>query len=752
MRIPFKYNPMGSDPNQDVSGGALVGVRGCFTYLPNGRCNQSAMSMTTKTLRASNLPRIVASASGTVSRMRMYASTYATANAGTLTGVEMMSSARLNIQNGGTVSGLDMGEYCTCQIESGGGVATDITMGGSAYMAIQSGGTASGVSAMGYRANITVSSGGRLLDATIDGGDSAYVYVSSGAYASGICLSSGYSRFFDVASGGTAHDIAIGVNMSMRVPDGAEVSKISMASAATLIVSRNAVANDITIADGGRIALYTDGETDDRFSVNGTCARGSFSADSMTVSNVPIAYGSAANYASVVDCQVFSNFSLSAGAKASRTTWGPYHTSAYGYINTKCSALENTVRSNMRLYVQNRGYASGNVISQYGTMFVDNASAAQTTVSSGGMLLAYNNATADGNTISGGGMTIYSNAKADSIDLQSGIASVFNYGTAGQMAVSSGGRCYIHGAGRVDSLTVNGGSLYMDSTADIGEMTIGENGAYISCNSRYAISGQTLPNSVNLQMAASGTASGVAFGNGCSLYMAAYGTARDIAMGANASCRIEGNCNAQNISLGSGGSLYMSNVSGTGTLAVGESGLLSIGQYTGQAGITAGAYASTEIGNVPNAEVTIGDGAVFRLNSAGSAVWLGASASGSVYGGTYAAMNIGGNANVYLYNASLTHPVIGNGASIRIGYRGRVEYAEIRNGAKIVGSGEGSGFATDITVGSGAEMSICYSCSANVVTVESGGSLYCDGYRAYVSSVTSQEGAIITGNSIYIIN
>ena len=743
MKIPFRYNPMGNDQGQDVPGGAVMGVRGCFTFLQNGKCNQSAMAMSGRTLRAGKIYSMAVSSQGTAQAVRIYNGASIRIEGGTASGVELMSSATLNM-SGGTASGIDGGYSCNINITQG--EAHGIAMGNSCNLNMI-GGMASGVAMDGERANIYVSSGAVLQDCQMNN-SSQYVNIQSGGTASGLIFKSGYSKTLNVSSGGTARNVSLGEYMSFYAVNGADIAGMTMGGSATLTVSSGAAVTGIDMAEGARINIYPGGETDDRFRIEGTGARGSFSGNGSHISNVAIGLGSIGNYGTAEDCQFYQNFILQAGAMATRTTWGPHNSSAYGTIYSKCRAMDNKVMSNMRLYVVNRGYASGNEVSQYGTLFVSNASAAGNTIHSGARLQANQNAQI-ADVTAGGSVYIEANAQLAQATIEGGVMSVNNFGTVTAATLVSSGRAYIMNGGRIDSLYINGGAAILYDDYDLGSATFGPSGGTMYWSNRKPSLGNTAyGQSVALAFNTLATVHNVTLGDGGGFSMQYGGTACDINLGAGASVRIESGCSAQDISLGEGGTYYEQFCTGTGSIAVGSGGHLSVYQHSGENGITVGESGFAEIYNANQASVAIGSGATFNLVNGGTAVNIGGGASGTMYGRGYATVGIGAGASVVLSSATLDAPTIAAGATVRPTYYATLANASIGAGAMLVAYG-GSNYATNVTVGDGAVMSICSRNSASNVTVQSGGSLYCDGYSAWVRGVTSEAGAIITGNSIY---
>ena len=64
MLIPYQYNRMAAGAMVIDSNRAIYGTRGVFTFLRNGSCNQSAMTMSNRYLVSSAVSRMEVSSAG----------------------------------------------------------------------------------------------------------------------------------------------------------------------------------------------------------------------------------------------------------------------------------------------------------------------------------------------------------------------------------------------------------------------------------------------------------------------------------------------------------------------------------------------------------------------------------------------------------------------------------------------------------------------------------------------------------------
>ena len=125
MIIPYQYNKMAAgavvnDPNR-----AKYGERGVFTFLQNGSCNQSCMTIQNRYLVSSNISRMEVSSAGAAIRT--------TVNYG----------ASIFVRNGGMVSSTVINSNGNVQVSSG-GTAVDTELNYYGYLHVSPGGTAIG--------------------------------------------------------------------------------------------------------------------------------------------------------------------------------------------------------------------------------------------------------------------------------------------------------------------------------------------------------------------------------------------------------------------------------------------------------------------------------------------------------------------------------------------------------------------------------------------------------------------------------
>ena len=93
MIIPYQYNKMAAGGiTEDQETHARTGVRGVFTFLANGRCNQSAMTMYRRFLDYRNVSRMEVSSGGLALNTTLgYYGTALIRSGGTMSGITVNS-------------------------------------------------------------------------------------------------------------------------------------------------------------------------------------------------------------------------------------------------------------------------------------------------------------------------------------------------------------------------------------------------------------------------------------------------------------------------------------------------------------------------------------------------------------------------------------------------------------------------------------------------------------------------------------
>lgn len=193
MIIPYQYNKMAAGGiTEDQETHARTGVRGVFTFLANGRCNQSAMTMYRRFLDYRNVSRMEVSSGGLALNTTLgYYGTALIRSGGTMSGITVNSNASLHVSSGGTALDADVNEGASAYISQGGSaIGGNVNMSGKLYVSgdtvldgfhIVSGGHISGMGSGAIFRNIVISSGAVFSPGQYAGVSVSYITVTQNA-------------------------------------------------------------------------------------------------------------------------------------------------------------------------------------------------------------------------------------------------------------------------------------------------------------------------------------------------------------------------------------------------------------------------------------------------------------------------------------------------------------------------------------------------------------------------------------------
>lgn len=121
MIIPYQYNKMAAgavvnDPNR-----AKYGERGVFTFLQNGSCNQSCMTIQNRYLVSSGISRMDVSSAGTAIRTTVnYGASIFVREGGMVSSTVINSNGNVQISSGGTAVNTELNYYGYLYVSPGG--------------------------------------------------------------------------------------------------------------------------------------------------------------------------------------------------------------------------------------------------------------------------------------------------------------------------------------------------------------------------------------------------------------------------------------------------------------------------------------------------------------------------------------------------------------------------------------------------------------------------------------------------------
>jgi hypothetical protein len=702
MKIPFQYNPLGNDASQDEPSGAILGVRGVFTYLDNGKCNQSAMSMSGKVLASNSVRRMIVSNSGVASNVRQYSSTSVSVmSGGSLTGLEIRNYGGASIF--GNVESVNIASRGSMYLNDG-AVATSVSIDREGYLHVSSGAQATGVfvepSAYCY-----VYGGAFLSNANFSNG--ARVILSAGCSVKGVVD----NVSLDVSSGVNMEDVTINNGGYVNVQENGNVSGISVVSGGNLNVKNNGIASNVSFANGGKLSMAI-GETDSATKIDGVNANGSFLVESGVASNVILHSGNITDYASCVGCEVMygGHVSFNNGAKGYDVTMA--NNNCYVYVLSRAVVSSMNVKGNSAcsLYVASRGSVFDAVVSSGANMIAyDKGYAENVTVERYGNFFVSNAGTANNVDVSGV-MYLSQFGSGDNINVDS-IGSLYlgNHGVALNASLSSGAYFYQNSMASCNSLYCDGGTLFIYGEVDT--ITYGPHGAYMSFGANSSKSNCSWGANVTIHTSSRFSFSNCTLGDGGLLSMYAYGTVADF------------NFNGAQLSLNDRG--ICSNISFT------DNAVVSIGYYGNVSNMTIGSNCSAVFADYCSVgNVTIGNGADVTLKYNGS---------GDV--------TIGSNASINCYYCSNYSLSVADGATLILSNMAIPQSWDVGNLASLVWSNYGTYDWQGSVVSNYLEFGSCSLCLSNV-SVTDGGKVVCGGYESNsIRNLDMDGGTVIIGGS-----
>jgi hypothetical protein len=703
MKIPFQYNPLGNDASQDEPSGAILGVRGVFTYLDNGKCNQSAMSMSGKVLASNSVRRMIVSNSGVARNVRQYSSTSVSVmSGGSLTGLEIMSYGGASIF--GNVESVNIESRGSMYLNDG-AVATSVSIDDrEGYLHVSSGAQATGVS-VASSAYCYVYGGAFLSNANFSNG--ARVTLSAGCSVKGVVDNGS----FDVSSGVNMEDVTINDGGYVNVQENGNVSGISVVSGGNLNVQNNGIASNVSFANGGKLSMAI-GETDSVTKVDGVNANGSFLVESGVASNVILHSGNITDYASCVGCEVMSGgrVSFNNGAKGYDVTMA--NDNCYVYVLARAVVSSMNVKGNYAclLHVASRGSVFDAVVSSGANMIAyDKGYAENVTVERYGSFFVSNAGTANSVDVSGV-MYLSQFGSGDNINVDS-IGSLYlgKYGVALNASLSSGAYFYQDSMASCNSLYCDGGSLFIYGEVDT--ITYGPHGAYMTFGANSSKSNCSWGANVTIHTSSRFSFSNCTLGDGGLLSMYIYGTVADF------------NFNGAQLSLNERG--ICSNISFT------DNAVVSIGYYGNVSNMTIGSNCSAVFADYCSVgNVTIGNGADVTLRGRGS---------GDV--------TIGSNASINCYNCSNYSLSVADGATLILSSMAIPQSWDVGNLASLVWSNYGTYDWQGSVVSNYLEFGSYMLCLSNV-SVTDGGKVVCGGYASNsIRNLDMDGGTVIIGGS-----
>ena len=301
MIIPYPYDRTGAGAT--ASGGAVLGERGVFTWLRDGRLYQRAMTVRGAFLDSAKVRSMSVLSDGTALHTTAHAGgTQTVSNGGLADGVVVNSGGRLFVSSGGTAASVSVNLYGSVTVQGGVLSGGEVNSGGTAYLS--SSATADGIAVSAY---------GSLL---CDGANN----IRNCSIASGGRLVTG--------SGASVEHLTVHSGASFSCVGGMSATSISVQSGGILFVNSGAKCLDAEITQGARLQPYVvgnDGET----VLTGSGPDGEFSVSNGTATSFTVGSGAGLQlyyYGSALGTTLTSGGSMvvSFGAVAEHNTIRPY--------------------------------------------------------------------------------------------------------------------------------------------------------------------------------------------------------------------------------------------------------------------------------------------------------------------------------------------------------------------------------------------------------------------------------------------
>ena len=553
MLIPYQYNKMATgavviDPNR-----ASYGIRGVFTFLQNGSCNQSGMTMPERYL-----------ISGNVSRMEIF-------SGGTALQTTVNYGAGVFVQSGGVLSSTVVNSNGNIQVSSG-GTAVDTELNYSGQLHVSNGGAAQG----GH-----IHSGGR-------------VYASADALVGGFHLSTGaglYGKGANVTFDRTVISIGadfsagqfsevnvlhttITPNASFWCHSGMNVTHTTVMSNAMLHLSSGAKCFDVILEAGGKISHGVWGH-DSETEVTGSNQYGSFYTRNGTACNYVLASGQ--NQQLFYYASALSTLISSGGTQ---------------FVSFGAVAQYNTILSQGRQIIFSGGMALDTVISSGGNQFADFfGTAIRTTVGSYAWLYVTNFGRAISTTIEQGGSGYCSYGGQMTSTLVSGWQMFSNGGGGTHVTVANTGAvCYLRYACYGSDFNVaDGGTLGMSQNCEITGVNV-SNGGCLELYSMCLVANLST-GSCSINAGGYCTLTSVLLGG--TLEVSNYCSLSDLQINSGGVVLMQSSqCRAMNVHISKGGSFYLSSYNFATNVTVDSGGLLFVASGASALAVTSSAGAN----------------------------------------------------------------------------------------------------------------------------------------------------------------
>ena len=561
MLIPYQYNKMAAgatviDPNR-----AIYGTRGVFTFLRNGSCNQSCMTMQERYLVSSNISRMEVSSAGLALR------------------TTVGQNASVLVKSGGVVSSSIVNSGANIQVSSG-GYAKDTEINYSGYLYVSPGGSASGVN-IHSRGYAYIYSNASVCNADVSYGAGLYGQGTSITFDSTV-VSSGADFNAGQSSGVQVLHTTITQNASFWCYNGMNVTHTTVMPGAYLGVSSGGKCYDVTVGSGGRINHGVWGH-DSETVVTGSNQYGSFYLSNGTACNYVLADG--------MDQQLY----YYASALSTVMSSGGSQFVSFGAV-----AQYNTIFSQGYQRIFSSGRAMDTVVNSYGSQFADFfGTAIRTTICSSGWLYVTNFGRAVSTTVEKGGSCFCSyGGQMTSVNVSGW--QMFSNGCGGThvTVAETSAWCYLRYAcsGR-DFNVSSGGSLHISQNCEVDGVNVSDGGrleVYSMCQVSNVSAGSC---SVNMGGYCGFTSTTIGSGarmwgsNFCdwqgfileeSAYASIYYTCgmTDVSVGPSAYLYLSQNCSAVNLNIADGGTAWICNSCSLTNVTLGLCATLTASLFT----------------------------------------------------------------------------------------------------------------------------------------------------------------------------
>ncbi len=560
MLIPYQYNKMAAGGTVIDPNAAKYGSRGVFTFLRNGSCNQSAMTIRNRYL-----------VSSAVSRMEV-------SSAGLALNTTVNYGASVFVRDSGTASATVVNSGGNVQV-SFGGVAIDTELNYNGYLYVSPVGSANAGN---------IHSGGRVCAYSNTGIRGFHVSLGGSLYGQGsnvtfdgITVSSGANFTPGNSPGVAVLNAVVDSNASVWCQNSNVFSHATVMSGGFLGVSSGGKCFDAIVASGGRVnhgVWGYDGET----SVTGTNHLGSFYTVNGTACNYVLMGGQDQQlyyYASAI-----STVMSSGGSQ---------------FVSFGAVAQFNTIFQGGYQRVLSSGLSLDTVISSGGQQFAEYfGTAVRTTVGSGAYMYVSNNGRAADAEIRQGGSQFVSFGAAVTSTNISGWQMLSNGCSALNTTVNSGAWQYVrYACSASDATVMSGGSLHISQNCSYGGIKV-SNGGWLGVYEGCAVSGVVFGQGMMYLCNYCG-GTNISIGSGGTLYASYFCNLENVVVSSGGVFYLHSsNCNVTSTTIESGGSFYLSRFNNASGVTVGSGGLLYVASAASAFAVTssAGAIITVEAG------------------------------------------------------------------------------------------------------------------------------------------------------------